>query len=172
MGFVERIIEEFGRLANAELLRRLDSLEAEMLSQFDLLVEPTRKPDRPPPITTWRAIAERKDNEMWLITFEADLPPVADTPNNVDVELHRIKVLIDGVEHSSQDLPRLAEKVTFEVPKGANVMLRGSYVDDDDNEGPFVESEMFVASDTVPPDAPGSFGEIRNLGEREVPDEA
>ena len=152
-----QLIEALERI-NQTLKERLSAIEA-------LLIPPLRAP---PPITVWRMISERKENDMFLITFEADLPPIADTPKNKDVAFHRVATLVDGEETSTQDLPRLATTVTFEVEKGKSVTLRHSYIDDDNNEGPFVESQTFVAADTVPPDAPGPFGEIRNLGEREV----
>lgn len=159
---------------NADVLRRIDTLEVKTLERFAvleaLLTPPPDDglPDKYPEIVTWRQVSERKENDMWLITFEAELPEIADTPKNKDVVQHRIKVLVDGADTQTIDLPREARVATFEVEKGKTVQLKGSYVDDDGNEGPATESQTFVAADTVPPDAPGPFGAITNLGEREV----
>lgn len=144
------------------ILERLDRIES--------LLTPPAIPT-PEPITVWRLLSERKEDEMFLLTYEADLPAIAESPENSDVIAQRIKVVVDGEEVSRQDLPKLAEKVTFEVQKGKTVHLERSLVDDDDNEGPSVASQDFVARDTIPPSAPGDFGQIRNIGEREVPDE-
>jgi len=127
----------------------------------------------PEPITEIRATGERKDEAsgMWILTYEAKLPPVENTPQNKDVEEQKITVMVDGEEFQTQTVPRMADVVTFEVPKGKKVRLERSYIDDDENEGPPTASQEFVARDTIPPGAPGDFGEILNLGEREVPDE-
>lgn len=141
------------------------------LARIEKLLTP---PPMALPIVSWRLIGERKDeeNDMWLLKYEADLPAIEDTPNNKDVVSQRLTTVVDGINFGEvQDLPKDATTVTFEVPKGKSVQLRRKLVDDDGNEGPHVDSETFVAKDTVSPDAPGAFGEIRLLGEREVPDE-
>jgi len=151
--------EEIGQ----QLSDRLDRIES-------LLNAPVVS--TPEPITEWVLLSERKDEvtDMWILTYEAKLPPVEDKPENVDVQEQKVKVIVDGQEFQSQTVPRLAGVATFEVPKGKNVRLERSYVDDDGNEGPATASQEFVAKDTIPPGAPGDFGAITNLGEREVPD--
>jgi hypothetical protein len=142
----------------------------ERLDRIESLVTPPPLPPTPDPITVWRLLSERKENDMWILTYEAKLPAVEDVPANSDVQEQKIKVLVDGAEFQTQTVPRLADVVTFEAPKGKTVKLERSYIDDDGNEGPATASQEFVARDTIPPGAPGDFGEITNLGEREVPD--
>lgn len=108
---------------------------------------------------------------MKLITYKAELPevPTSGTPN-FDVDRQKVTVTVEGEETDSQVLPIFATEVTFEVEALKTVQLRRSLIDTDDLEGPHVASETFVAKGNIPPTAPGEFGAITAIGEREVPD--
>ena len=139
----------------------------------EILTEEDDLPDAPLPIMVWRALAERKENDMTVIDYEADLPPIDFTnPKNVDVVIQRIAVIENGVEKSTKDETKDATVTTFTVLKGATVRLTRQLVDDETppNVGKVTASQEFVAADTISPDAPGDFGEIRAVAEREVPD--
>lgn len=57
---------------------------------------------------------------------------------------------------------------TFEVPQDSLVEVQLRYFDDSGNPSP-VQSQRFTAKDTIAPDAPGVFGEITLLSEKEAP---
>jgi hypothetical protein len=165
--------EEIKRLIRLGNNRREEIAQnlTERLIRIESLLTPPPVPTAPDPITAWRLTGERKDGDMFLLTYEAELPPVPDVEDNKDVTIQRIGVYIDGNQVGQQDLPRLAEKVTFETVKGKTTHLTRQLIDDDGNSGDVVASQDFVAVDTIRPTAPGDFGKIRLLGEREVPDE-
>ena len=149
---------------NQEVLRSLESIVSLLRSV---------SPGPANPIVAWRLLSERKDIDMWLLKYEADLPAIPDVPENVDVVGQRVSVEVDGIAIGpAQDIPKDVKTVMFEVFKGAKARLSSKLYDDDgiESETPAL-SEEFEAKDTIPPSAPGAFGEIRLLGEREVPDE-
>lgn len=99
---------------------------------------------------------------MDLLTYEATLPAV---PEGTDVELQRLVVTWPDGQIGPTDLGIDVLTSTFEVPQGVEVTLNLRYVDDGGNEStPRVQT--FVATDTIAPDAPGDFGEIRLVSER------
>lgn len=107
-------------------------------------------------------ISERRVNDMDLLTYEATLPTV---PPNTDVSSQTLTVTVDGTARPAQSLDKAATSATFEVPQDSNVLCELRYVDDAGNfSGP--QSQSFVAKDTIAPDAPGAFGEIKLTGER------
>lgn len=165
---------EIKRLIRIGLDQQRESEErlSRRLGRIESLLTPPAVPGEPNPIVTWRLLGERKDINMWLLKYEADLPPVPDTDQNKDVVAQRVATEVDGVAFGeSQDVPVATKVVTFEVPKGKTVRLQSTLVDDDGNPGDVSAfSQEFVAKDTIKPGAPGDFGEIRLLGEREVSD--
>lgn len=109
-----------------------------------------------------KLVSERRENEMDLLTYEATLPAV---PEGTDVELQRLVVTWPDGQIGPTDLGIDVLTSTFEVPQGVEVTLNLRYVDDGGNEStPRVQT--FVATDTIAPDAPGDFGEIRLVSER------
>ena len=103
---------------------------------------------------------------MDLLTYEATLPAV---PEGTDVASQVLSVVVNQTPQAEQTLDKTATIATFEVPQGSNVDLSLVYVDDGGNRSePRMQS--FVATDTIPPSAPGEFGEIKVVSERVVPD--
>lgn len=104
---------------------------------------------------------------MDLHTYEADLPAV---PAGKDVVSQIFTASVGGVEVVSQEL---ATDVTvspqYEVQEGATVDLSCVHKDNAGNLSP-ARTQQYVATDTIPPDAPGEFGEVRLVSERTVPD--
>lgn len=103
---------------------------------------------------------------MDLHTYEATLPTV---PTGTDIASQHLVVTVDGAEQSTQELGIDATTATFTVPENSTVKLTLDYHDNAGNESGKAEQE-FVAIDTIPPDAPGPFGEIKLVSERTVPD--
>jgi len=101
-----------------------------------------------------------------ILEYEAELPP-----NGVVKDLdHRELVLsVDGVLVSTTELNSDTDKVTFKVPQDSSVHLKLFNVDDSGNRSTPSE-QVFVARDTIPPDAPGAFGAITLLNEEVIPD--
>lgn len=116
---------------------------------------------RPEPFTI-RLISERRENDMDILTYEADLP---DVPEGTDVQTKELTVTVDGTAREPQSLPLDAAVATFEVPQDSSVTLSLVYVDDGGNRSA-ARDQTFTAADTIAPDAPGDFGEIRLTGER------
>lgn len=110
--------------------------------------------------------AETIEGNVATIIYKVTLKPVEDTPANADVITRKLVTLVDGSETGSQEIPRDVLEAVVRFPQGATCALRGSYVDDAGNEGASTDSETFVASDTLPPDAPGAdFASIQAIGE-------
>jgi hypothetical protein len=101
-----------------------------------------------------------------FLTYEATLPTV---PAGTDVTSQRFSVVEDGVAQAEQTLAKDATTATFEVTQGASVDLSLTYVDDAGNVSA-PRTQSFVAQDSLPPDAPGDFQEIKVVSERTVPD--
>lgn len=146
----------------------------EQLELIKSLVTPPPLPPAPVVITEWVVISEREvigDDKMAhkMLTYKAQLPKVETkgTPN-FDVDRQRVVVLVDDVEADNQVLPVLATEVTFEVESGKSVQLKRSLLDNDDLEGPHVASQTFIAKGNIPPTAPGEFGAMEVIGEREI----
>lgn len=99
---------------------------------------------------------------MDILTYEADLP---DVPEGTDVQTKELTVTVDGTAREPQSLPLDAAVATFEVPQDSSVTLSLVYVDDGGNRSA-ARDQTFTAADTIAPDAPGDFGEIRLTGER------
>lgn len=101
-----------------------------------------------------------------MLVYEADLPEM---PSNIgDIAKQTLTVgytATDGTEVSeSQDLSVTDTVATFRVPQDVSVTLSLVYVDDAGNvSAPSTQS--FHSLDTIPPDAPGAFGEIRLVDE-------
>lgn len=100
---------------------------------------------------------------MSLLTYEATLPAI---PGGTDIDEQSLVVTVDGTARDPQLLGQDATTATFEVPQGSSVDLSLKYIDDAGNESA-PRTQSFVAIDTIPPEAPGVFGEIRLIGERE-----
>jgi hypothetical protein len=114
-----------------------------------------------------RLVSERRVNDMSdFLTYEATLPTV---PAGTDVTSQRFSVVEDGVAQAEQTLAKDATTATFEVTQGASVDLSLTYVDDAGNVSA-PRTQSFVAQDSLPPDAPGDFQEIKVVSERTVPD--
>lgn len=125
---------------------------------------------RPAPIqlADIQIIAEEKENNVSTIIYKVTLKEVEDTPANQDVITRKLATIVDGTETSSQEIPRDVLEAVVRIPKGSTALLRGSYVDDDGNEGNSTDSASFVAADTLKPDAPGAdFATIEVIGESE-----
>lgn len=103
---------------------------------------------------------------MDFLTYEATLPTV---PAGTDVVSQQLVVSADGAAVLSQELAVDATTATFEVPEGSTVDLALAYTDNAGNLSP-PRTQSFVAQDTIAPDAPGDFGEMRLVSERTVPD--
>ena len=100
---------------------------------------------------------------MDFLTYEATLPPVLP---NTDVTNQVFTVSVDGVAVGNpQELDATALTATFEVQQGANVLVSLRYRDEAGNLSE-PQEQSFVAVDTIAPDAPGPFGEIRLISER------
>jgi hypothetical protein len=120
---------------------------------------------QPQPFTV-RLISERREGDMDLLTYEATLPTV---PPATDVASQVFSVTANGTAQPEQTLDKTATAATFEVPQAASVDLALVYVDDGGNRSA-PRTQSFVANDTIAPDAPGEFGEVRLVSERQVPD--
>lgn len=99
---------------------------------------------------------------MDILTYEANLPAV---PSGTDVASQLFDVSVDGTAQPQQTLGKDATTATFEVPQNSNVTLSLVYVDDGGNQSA-PRTQEFVAKDTIAPDAPGDFGEVKLVGER------
>ncbi len=101
-----------------------------------------------------------------MLLYEAILPEM---PTGTDIVRQHFSVEAEGVVEE-QDLTPDATTVTFRVKSDVNVTLSLVYVDDAGNvSAPSTQS--FLSKDTIPPDAPGAFGEIKLLDEEadEIP---
>lgn len=136
---------------------------AQALREIAVAIGAPRLPT-PKPFTV-RLISERKENDMDLLTYEATLPTV---PPGTDVASQTLSVVVDGTAQADQELASDATTATFEVPQGSNVSLSLVYKDDGGNVSA-PKTQDFVASDTIPPMAPGDFGAITLVSERTVP---
>lgn len=106
-----------------------------------------------------------------MVTYEIELPEEKTTGTpNFDVDRQRVRAEVDGVETDNQVLPLLAEKVTMEFEAGKNVELFRTLIDTDDLETKPEEAatQKFVAKGNIPPGAPGAFGAMKVIGEREI----
>jgi hypothetical protein len=119
----------------------------------------------PAPLTV-KPISERRENDMDFLTYEATLPVV---PPNTDITKQDLVLVVDHVVQPTIELPVDAKTVTFEVPQDSHVVLTFRYIDDAGNSSADTTQE-FDAKDTIAPDAPGNFGEIKVVSERTVPD--
>jgi hypothetical protein len=147
------------------------SLEEEIHRVADALFEiaaalrRTEPLPQPQPFTV-RLISERKENEMDLLLYEATLPTV---PAGTDVASQVLSVSANGTAQPDQTLDKTATTAQFEVAQGSSVDLSLVYVDDGGNRSA-PRTQSFVANDTIPPEAPGEFGAVTLISERQVPD--
>ena len=100
-----------------------------------------------------------------VLVFEVTAGPVVDG----DVVSRELTVSVDGVSEGARNYP--ANTTSFgnlEVPQNASVSLQLIDIDDAGNRSvpAFVD---FVAIDTLPPAAPGSFG-VTLLAEKQAAD--
>lgn len=145
----------------------------------DLLTELDRL--SPPPgvegpkalnVKTVRQVGEYTQEEVVMAqteiaVMEVDLPD-ASQAKNVDLQL--LQVVMPNAPSYSQNikLPRDARKVQYIVPEGAEYKLRLGYADDNGARGLQIswgEEVSLTHTDTLTPDAPGPFGEIRMVDE-------
>lgn len=118
-----------------------------------------------------RLVREERNVAMALV-YQADLQPVLDAEvgNPVPDLDHRVmEVLVDGTpEHQFDNVPKdAAMSPEFKVPQNTQVEVRLYNVDDAGNRSAGYASQTFSAVDTIPPDAPGSFGQITLLREED-----
>jgi hypothetical protein len=118
------------------------------------------KPPQPQPFTL-KLISERRLYNMDFLTYQATLPVV---PAGTDIDLQSLVITVDGAA-TTQELSKEATTATFEVPQGSDVELSLLYVDDAGNASD-PRTQSFVATDTIAPEAPGPFGEIKIVSER------
>jgi hypothetical protein len=118
-------------------------------------------PPRPAAFTI-KLISERRENDMDFLTYEADLPTV---PDGTDMQEQRFSVVVDGGAPADQTLDKAATVATFEVPQGSAVDISLVYVDDAGNVSA-PRTQAFTAVDTITPESPGDFGEVRVVSER------
>ena len=100
---------------------------------------------------------------MDILTYEAELP---DVPEGTDVETQRLTVSVDGVASEPVALTVDTDTYQFDVPQNSEFVLSMVHVDDAGNESEAVVAGPFTAIDTIAPQAPGGFGEIRLVAER------
>jgi hypothetical protein len=103
---------------------------------------------------------------MDLLLYEATLPTV---PAGTDVASQVLSVSANGTAQPDQTLDKTATTAQFEVAQGSSVDLSLVYVDDGGNRSA-PRTQSFVANDTIPPEAPGEFGAVTLISERQVPD--
>ncbi len=116
---------------------------------------------RPQPFTT-TLISERTENNMDLLTYSAALPTV---PAGTDVVSQLFDVSVDGAAQPQQSLGKDVVSALFEVPQDSTVVVSLVYVDDAGNSSA-AQTQSFVAKDTIAPEAPGAFGEIKLVSEK------
>jgi hypothetical protein len=97
---------------------------------------------------------------------EVDFPVV---PAGKDVVRQHFAVTADGNEVKRESFDLLVAKAQYEVPEGSSVVLSMVHEDNAGNMSP-AQTQSFVSVDTLPPDAPGPFGEDRLISETTVPD--
>lgn len=126
---------------------------------------------KPKPIV-FTLISERRAPGMATdtLTYNAKLPVVSQ-PDVVSQFFAVSLVTLDGENEvltpvKDVNLGVDVKDVDFDVPQDSTVELRLTYADDAGNVGP-VQSQRFVAKDTIAPDAPGAFGEITLVKETE-----
>lgn len=94
------------------------------------------------------------------LVYDVPLPTLAED----DVASRLLEVIVNDGEPQLIELAKDAALTTIKVPQDANVVLRLFNVDDAGNRSAPSE-QAFVAKDTIPPDAPGPFGEIKLVAE-------
>lgn len=104
----------------------------------------------------------KEDHGMLL--YEAILPEM---PTGTDIVRQHFTVEAEGVTEE-QDLPADATTVQFRVNSDVSVTLSLTYIDDAGNVSA-PSTQQFMSKDTIPPTAPGAFGQITLLSEE--PDE-
>ena len=159
---VVSIEKKAAKLDKLDKLDKIDKIEARLINlekkiQFYLFSQ--FKPNNFPVVL----INERTENMISLLKYSAKLPVV---PELTDVVSQKFEVVVDGVA-TVQELAVGVDVAEFEVSQNSNVDLSLSYVDDAGNVSSKV-TQSFVALDTIAPDAPGAFGEITLIGERQV----
>lgn len=102
-----------------------------------------------------------------IAVMEVDLPD-ASKARNVDMQI--LQVIIPNAPAYSQNikLPKTARVAQFIVPEGAEYSLKLGYGDDNGVRSVQIswgEEVKLTHKDTLSPDAPGPFGEIRMIDE-------
>jgi len=131
-----------------------------------------------PKAFTIQIVSEREEDKMDVLSYIAMLPVI---PEGADVAVQVFAVLVDGEPcvvpvggvptPQSKELSVNAATADFDVPQDANVELELTYKDDAGNMSQGTLTQ-FVATDTIPPEAPGEFGEITLISERKEEDPA
>lgn len=115
-----------------------------------------------PPEMAVQLVDERTSPLGDFLKYRATLPAM---PAGTDAVSQLFDVSANGEGQPTQTLGRDVESVEFEVPQGASVDLKLTYVDDANNlSTPRLQS--FTATDTIAPGEPGEFGAIELIGER------
>lgn len=97
-----------------------------------------------------------------MLTYELGLNPVG-----VDVESQKVTVIADDVMVFHGVLDKDTAMVEFTVEQDSAVSVSLVYIDDAGNESNPATMD-FVAVDTLAPDAPAGFGELRLVSETET----
>jgi hypothetical protein len=122
-------------------------------------------PPQPGPLTIDHLL-ERTEHDMDIHRYRANFPTV---PTGTDIMTQEFRVEVDGspstYEAGSQDLDAMATSAEFEAPENSSCRLSLVYVDNAGLESP-ESTQTFTVQDTIPPEAPGDFGEITHLSER------
>lgn len=142
-----------GRLneTHSETLARLDLIDARLAYVASLLEVPALPVPGP---LTYSLL--REDDSM--LVYQATLPALPDPLG--DVSKQRLVVTADGASVLDAELDLTAvTSPEFSVADNAAVNLSLTYIDDAGNASAPSE-QAFTAMDTIPPNAPGAFGEI------------
>lgn len=110
--------------------------------------------------TPGRMVVRLIREEQMALRYEAVLPVM---PTGTDIARQSLSVSHSGTS-DVQSLAVDATTAQFVVPQDVDVTLSLTYIDDAGNVSAPSE-QTFHSNDTIPPDAPGPFGEIRMIGE-------
>jgi hypothetical protein len=99
-----------------------------------------------------------------MLVYQAQLPALPNPIGDV-VKQHLTVTAPNGVDILSEDYGlEVTVSGEFKCEDGAEFVLSLTYVDDAGNVSA-PSKQSFTAVDTIPPDAPGAFGEIKLIRE-------
>jgi len=126
----------------------------------------------PAPSNTALGKSIQKDKDMSTMKYSQEfgaLPP--SEGRNKDIQVGIFQVVQDGGAPAEQEIAydlvtrQPLAPAAWEAKKGADVMLRLAYRDDDNNLSPFTEFHFGLAADTIAPDAPAAIGKTTVVDE-------